>query len=74
MVVTSIDIDPGDLQAARRLVGATSNKETVAVALKTLIASRRQSAVIESIIAHRFEDDQIDAPTITPAGQHSAAS
>lgn len=74
MVVTSIDIDQGYLRAAREIVGASSNKETVDIALKTLIAIRRQPAAIERIIAHRFEPDQIDAPTITPAGEHSAAS
>ena len=74
MVVTSIDIDQGSLRTARELVGASSNKETVDIALKTLIASRTQAEVIERIISRRFEDDQIDAPTITPAGERSAAS
>jgi Arc/MetJ family transcription regulator len=66
MTVTSIDIDPDDLSAARDLVGASSNRETVDIALKTLIAVRRQASVVERLIARRFDDDQIDAGTIDP--------
>ena len=66
MAVTSIDIDPGDLRAAKELTGLTSNRETVDLALRTLIALRRQPAVIERIIGRRFDDDQIDASTIRP--------
>ncbi|WP_378143640.1 type II toxin-antitoxin system VapB family antitoxin [Cnuibacter sp. UC19_7] len=66
MAVTSIDIDPVELSTARRLLGASSNRETVDIALKTLIAVRRQTAAVETIIGRRFDDDQIDAPTIEP--------
>lgn len=66
MALTSIDIDADSLRIARQLTGATSNREAVDVALRTLIAVRRQPAVVERIIARRFEDDQIDAPTISP--------
>ncbi len=68
MVVTSIDIDPGELRTARELTGASSNRETVDLALKTLIAVRSQPGAVERIIARRFTDDQIDAPTIAPSG------
>lgn len=67
MAVTSIDIDPVELSTARRLLGASSNRETVDIALKTLIAVRRQAAAVETIIGRRFDDDQIDAPTVEPA-------
>jgi Arc/MetJ family transcription regulator len=66
MAVTSIDIDQDELKQAKELTGARSNRETVDLALRTLIAVRRQPAAVERIIARRFELDQIDAPTITP--------
>ncbi|MES2092623.1 MAG: type II toxin-antitoxin system VapB family antitoxin [Actinomycetota bacterium] len=67
MAVTSIDIDPDELRTARELTGSSSNRETVDLALRTLIALRRQPASIERIIGRRFDDDQIDAGTIRPA-------
>lgn len=66
MSVTSIDIDPEELRVAKELTGAASNREAVDIALRTLIAVRRQSAAVERIIARRFDPDQIDAPTIDP--------
>lgn len=66
MAVTSIDIDPDELKQAKKLAGTTSNRETVDLALRTLIAVRRQPAAVERIIARRFDADQIDAPTIAP--------
>ena len=71
MAVTSIDIDPDELRQAKELAGTTSNRETVDLALRTLIAVRRQPAAVERIIGRRFGPDQIDAPTIPP---HAAAS
>lgn len=67
MAVTSIDIDPDELKQAKELAGTSSNRETVDLALRTLIAVRRQPAAVERIIGRRFEPDQIDAPTIAPA-------
>lgn len=67
MTVTSIDIDPERLTQAKELASTTSNRETVDLALRTLIAVRRQPPAVERIIARRFDADQIDAPTITPA-------
>jgi len=66
MTVTSIDIDPNELQKAKKLAGTTSNRETVDLALRTLVAVRRQPAAVERIIGRRFTPDQINAPTITP--------
>jgi Arc/MetJ family transcription regulator len=66
MAVTSIDIDQDDLKQAKLLAGTTSNRETVELALRTLIAVRRQPAAVERIIGRRFEPEQIDAPTIEP--------
>lgn len=67
MAVTSIDIDPDELREAKELTGSASNRETVDLALRTLIAVRRQPAAVERIIGRRFEPDQIDAPTAPPA-------
>lgn len=67
MAITSIDINQDELQQAKQLTGAKTNRETVDLALRTLIALRTQPQVVESIIARRFESDQIDAPTITPS-------
>lgn len=67
MAVTSIDIDPSELKQAKKLAGTNSNRETVDLALRTLIAVRRQPAAVERIIGRRFEADQIDAPTVDPS-------
>ncbi|WP_136708279.1 type II toxin-antitoxin system VapB family antitoxin [Agromyces sp. H66] len=66
MPITSIDIDQEELRQAKQLTGAKSNRETVDLALRTLIAVRRQPSAVERIIGRDFEPDQIDAPTITP--------
>ena len=68
MTVTSIDIDQDELAEAKALTGASSNREAVDIALRTLIAVRRQPAAVERIIARRFEPSQIDAPTFDPSG------
>ena len=67
MAITSIDIDQDELRQAKELAGTTSNRETVDLALRTLIAVRRQPAVVKRIIGRSFDADQIDAPTIAPA-------
>jgi len=67
MAITSIDIDPDELRQAKALAGTTSNRETVDLALRTLIAVRRQPAAVERIIARRFDPAQLDAATIPPA-------
>ena len=66
MAVTSIDIDPDELRQAKRLAGTASNRETVDLALRTLIAVRRQPAAVERISFLTFDPDQIDAPTSPP--------
>ena len=66
MAITSIDIDQDDLKQAKLLAGTSSNPETVDLALRTLIAVRRQPAAVERIIGRTFEADQIDAPTVMP--------
>lgn len=73
VALTSIDIDADSLRVARQLTGASSNREAVDVALRTLIAVRRQPAAVERIIARRFDDDQIDAPTIPPSARSTPA-
>jgi Arc/MetJ family transcription regulator len=70
MAITSIDIDPDELKQAKELAGTSSNRETVDLALRTLIAVRRQPAAVERIIGRRFAPDQIDAPTIAPTVTH----
>lgn len=74
MTVTSIDIDPVELKTAKELAGTTSNRETVDLALRTLIAVRRQPAAVDRIIGRRFSPDQIDAPTITPNASPAPAA
>jgi Arc/MetJ family transcription regulator len=66
VAITSIDIDQDELRIAKELTGAASNREAVDLALRTLIAIRRQPAAVERIIARTFDPDQIDAPTISP--------
>jgi Arc/MetJ family transcription regulator len=66
MTVTSIDIDQNELKLAKEVAGTSTARETVDLALRTLIAVRRQPAAVERIIARTFDDDQIDAPTISP--------
>jgi Arc/MetJ family transcription regulator len=67
MTVTSIDIDQHELELATQVAGTTTARETVDLALRTLIAVRRQPAAVERIIGRTFSADQIDAPTITPS-------
>lgn len=74
MALTSIDIDRDELKQAKQLAGTTSNRETVDLALRTLIAVRRQPAAVERIISRRFEPSQIDAPTVSPVAQPPAPS
>jgi Arc/MetJ family transcription regulator len=69
VTVTSIDIDPSELRQAKELAGTSSNRETVDLALRTLIAVRRQPTAVERIIGRRFAPDQIDAPTMPPRDQ-----
>lgn len=64
MPVTSIDIDPELLDQAKLAAGTRTTRETVELALRTLTAIRQQPAAVERIIAHRFEHEQIHAPTI----------
>lgn len=64
MTVSSIDIDQDLLKRAKQLAGTTSNRETVDLALRTLIAARHQPSV-ERIISRRFEPSQIAPPTIS---------
>ena len=66
MTVTSIDIEPTELKLAKEAAGTTTARETVDLALRTLIAVRRQPAAVERIIGRTFDEDQIDAPTIPP--------
>lgn len=66
MAITSIDIDQDELKQAKQLTGAKTNREAVDLALRTLIAVRRQPFAVERIIGRNFESTQIDAPTITP--------
>lgn len=66
MAITSIDIDQDELRQAKELTGAASNREAVDLALRTLIAVRRQPSAVERIISRRFDPSQIDAPTIAP--------
>jgi Arc/MetJ family transcription regulator len=73
VAITSIDIDQDDLKQAKELAGTSSNRETVELALKTLIALRRQPAAVERLLAEHFDDDQIDAPTVTPSPDALAA-
>lgn len=67
MTVTSIDIDQAELALAKQVAGTTTARETVDLALRTLIAVRRQPAAVERLIGTSFEPDQIDAPTIAPS-------
>lgn len=62
MAVTSIDLDKDQLELARQLTGATSNREVVEYALELLIAQKRQVEVVERIIARGPGD--VDAPVI----------
>ncbi|WP_238707140.1 type II toxin-antitoxin system VapB family antitoxin [Microbacterium lushaniae] len=73
MTVSSIDIDIALLQQAKELAGTPSNRETLDLALRTLIAVRQQPAAVERIIGRSFVPDQIDAPTRTPDASGSSS-
>lgn len=63
MAITSIDLDKDQLELARQLTGATSNREVVEYALELLIAQKGQVEVVERMIA-RAAGDAVDAPVI----------
>ena len=71
MTTMSIDINRAELKLARDLVGVSSNDETVALAIRTLIAIHRQPATVTRLIGHSFDADQIDAPTVEPKARGS---
>jgi hypothetical protein len=71
-MIISVAVDDNILSRAREVTGGT-DQETVALALKTLIALRTQSAAVERIIGRRFTDDQLDAPTVEYPDQHGPA-
>lgn len=52
----------GPVELARKLTGATSNREVVEYALELLIAQKRQVEIVERIIARGPGD--VDAPVI----------
>lgn len=58
MTVTSIDIDQDVLRQAKQLCGSTTSRETVDLALRTLIAVRRQPVAVERIISRRFGGEE----------------
>lgn len=62
MAITSIDLNKEQLELARELTGATSNREVVEFALELLIAQKRQVEVVKRIIARGPGD--VDAPVI----------
>jgi Arc/MetJ family transcription regulator len=66
MAITSIDIDQDELRQAKLLAGTTSNRETVDLALRTLIAVRQQPQAVERIIGREFDAAQLDASTVAP--------
>lgn len=63
MAITSIDLDKEQLELARQLTGATSNREVVELALDLLIAQKRQVDTVERMIA-RAAGDVANAPVI----------
>lgn len=70
MAIAPTDVNTDQLKRARQVAGTASNRETVALALQTLIAVRCQPSTIQRIISRRFEPGQIDAPTTTPGTEH----
>ncbi|SDY53613.1 type II toxin-antitoxin system VapB family antitoxin [Herbiconiux ginsengi] len=64
MAITSIDIDRGLLHDAKKLLGASSNKEAVQRALQYTITMQRQRLALERISRREFSDEQIDAPKL----------
>lgn len=62
MTVTSIDIDQDILRQAKELSGTTTGRETVDLALRTLIAVRRQPVAVERIIARHLDPDGTRVP------------
>lgn len=61
MAVTTIDLDQAVLDTAKELTGARTNRDVVNRALQTLIAVRRQPAVVERMVHRDFTEDQVHA-------------
>lgn len=64
MTVTSIDIDPVLLKAAKAFLGAASNKETVERALQYTLSKEPQILAFERISKRAFTEDQLNAEKI----------
>jgi len=64
MTITSIDIDPELLRAAKALLGAASNKETVERALRYTVSKERQILAFERISRREFTEEQLNAPKV----------
>lgn len=64
MTVTSIDIDPALPEAAKALLGAASNRETVERALQYTVSKERQILAFERISKRTFTEDQLNAEKI----------
>lgn len=62
MAVTTIDLDQAVLDTAKELTGARTNRDVVNRALQTLIAVRRQPAVVERMVHRDFSEEQVHAP------------
>ncbi|MFV0434384.1 MAG: type II toxin-antitoxin system VapB family antitoxin [Leucobacter sp.] len=64
MTITSIDIDPELLSDAKRLLGASSNREAVERALRYTVSKERQILAFERISKRSFSDEQLSAAKI----------
>lgn len=64
MTVTSIGIDPVLLKAAKALLGAASNKETVERALQYTLSKEPQILAFERISKRASTEDQLNAEKI----------
>jgi len=67
MAVTSVDLDPGLIERARKLTGEPSNRAVLDLALRRLIASKQKGTMIDGISELTDLPDQLGAPVVPPA-------
>jgi len=73
VAMTSVDLDPQLIERARTLTGEKSNRAVLDLALRRLIASKQNGAMIDGIAALADLDAELGAPVVPPASPAPAA-
>ncbi|MCZ2404502.1 type II toxin-antitoxin system VapB family antitoxin [Paenarthrobacter sp. Z7-10] len=67
MAVTSVDLDPQLIERARALTGERSNRAVLDLALRRLIASKQEGAMIDGIAGLTYLENELGARVVSPS-------